>query len=118
MSNERAVTIDRLRHMVTAAQAIDSYTRRGRDVFYEDSAIRDAILYQIVILGEAAKAVVQLDPTLARDVSEVEWSLLAKMRDRITHHYWTTDREVVWETATKDVPAIRAALASVLARIG
>lgn len=26
------------------------------------------------------------------------------MRDRVAHHYWATDREVVWATATVAVP--------------
>ena len=33
-----------------------SVSERGRDAFDADPAVRDAILYQIIVLGEAAKA--------------------------------------------------------------
>lgn len=103
--------------MLEAADAIIGYTRRGREEFDSDSAVREAILYQIVILGEAAKAVVKADEELASELTEVEWSLLARMRDRLTHQYWAIDRQVVWLTATQDVPEIRRALAEALERL-
>lgn len=101
--------------MISAADAIARYVARGRAAFDDDSAIREAIVYQIAVIGEAAKAVVNADPELANDSPGVEWSLLAKMRDKVTHHYWAVDREIVWATATKDVPGIRILLAGVLA---
>lgn len=99
-----------MRHMVTAAEAIAGYVRRGREAFDTDSAIREAIVYQMVILGEAAKAVVVADGTIPHEIADVEWSLLARMRDKITHQYWAVDKEIVWATATQDIPAILATL--------
>ena len=72
-----------MRHMISAADAIARYVARGRAAFDDDSAIREAIVYQIAVIGEAAKAVVNADPELANDSPGVEWSLLAKMRDKI-----------------------------------
>lgn len=103
--------------MMAAADAIATYASRGRDAFDGDSTIRDAILYQIVVIGEAAKAVVAADETVATDVPNVEWSLWAKMRDRITHQYWATDHEIVWATAVEDVPELRDKLAGVIDRV-
>ena len=104
MSEGREAAIDRLRHMREAADAIVGYTDRGRDAFDNDAAVRDAVVYQTVVLGEAAKAVVQADPTLADALTRdgIEWSLLARMRDRLTHQYWRTDADIVWATATQD----------------
>lgn len=117
MSNGRALAIERLRHMIEASDAISEYTMRGRDVFENDAAVRDAILYQIVVLGEAAKAVVRADAALASELSGIEWSSLARMRDRLSHHYWVTDREIVWLTATRDIPEVREAIAAALERL-
>ena len=96
MSDERAIVIERMQHMVEAADAIAEYVARGRRTYDADSAVRDAILFRIVVIGEAAKAVVQRDPGLAADLSDVEWSALARMRDRITHQYWAIDAQIVW----------------------
>ncbi|HEY8793753.1 MAG TPA: HepT-like ribonuclease domain-containing protein [Gemmatimonadaceae bacterium] len=103
--------------MLEAADSIASYIGRGRDDFDADPALRDGVLYQIVVLGEAAKAVVKADALLAAEISEVEWSLLARMRDRLTHTYWATDREIVWLTATRDIPALREVLAAAIERL-
>lgn len=103
--------------MVEATHAIISYTTRGRDAFENDSALRDAILYQVVVLGEAAKAALAADPSLESALPDVEWSPIARMRDRLAHHYWATDREIVWATATVAVPELCDALTAALARL-
>jgi uncharacterized protein with HEPN domain len=105
---------DRLRHLVAAADAIAAYVARGRATFDADPAVRDAILYQIIVLGEAAKAALAADPGLAAAHPEIDWSPMARMRDRVAHHYWATDREVVWTTACDAVPALRRAVAAAL----
>ncbi len=115
MSKEgREAAVARLRHMLEAADAIIAYTARGREAFESDAAVRDAILYQIVVLGEAAKEALAADPSLEVSLPDVEWSPIARMRDRVAHHYWATDREVVWQTATTAVPALRETLAAAL----
>lgn len=118
MSDERAIALERMQHMVEAADAIAEYVARGREVFDADQAVRDAILFRIIVIGEAAKAVAQRDPALANDLSEVEWSALARMRDRITHQYWAIDSQIVWDTARDDIPDVRDLLAGALARLG
>jgi uncharacterized protein with HEPN domain len=87
--------------MAEAADAIAGYVARGRAAFDDDAAIRDAILYQIIVLGEAAKAALPV----------------ARMRDRVAHHYWATDREIVWATARDAVPALRRAVGDALAAL-
>lgn len=103
--------------MVEAADTIIGYTARGREAYESDAAVRDAILYQIVVLGEAAKAALSTDPSLESSLPDVEWSPIARMRDRVAHHYWATDREVVWQTATVAVPELRKALTAALNRL-
>ena len=114
MSKDRAAAVARLHHMLEATDTIIGYTARGREMFDTDPALRDAILYQVVVLGEAAKAALAIDPSLETVLPEVEWSPITRMRDRVAHHYWATDREVVWATATVAVPELREALATAL----
>lgn len=117
MSDAREITLERLEHMVEAADAVAAYVARGRAAFDTDPAVRDAILFRIVVIGEAAKAVAQRDPGLAAELTEVEWSALARMRDRITHQYWAVDTQIVWDTATADLPVVRDAISSALKRL-
>lgn len=117
MSRGRKVALDRMRHMLTAATAVAGYVERGRAAFDEDAAILDALLFQIIVIGEAAKAAVGADPTIEHDALGVEWSPWARMRDRVTHQYWANDPEIVWSTASNDVPKLRAALSLALAEL-
>ncbi|MGH6693052.1 MAG: HepT-like ribonuclease domain-containing protein [Gammaproteobacteria bacterium] len=89
---------------------------RGREAFDSDPAVREAMLYQIIVLGEAAKAALAADPTLPAALPNIDWSPIARMRDRVAHHYWATDRDVVWATATVAVPELRRSLAAALQR--
>ena len=66
--------------MADAAEAITSYVARGRGVYDSDPAIRDAILYQIVVLGEAVKAALAADPSIESAIDDVEWGPIARMR--------------------------------------
>ena len=100
--------------MAEAAIAIEEYAARGRAAFDTDPAVHDAILYRIVVLGEAAKAALAAAPALVNAHPEVDWRPIMRMRDRVAHHYWATDREVVWATATGAVPELRAAVAAAL----
>lgn len=117
MSDARAIALERMQHMIEAADAIAEYVARGRRAYDADAAVRDAILFRIVVIGEAAKAVVHRDPALAADLSEVEWSALARMRDRITHQYWAVDAQIVWDTAIEEIPEVRTILATALDRL-
>jgi len=103
--------------MTEAAETIGVYVARGRDAYDQDEAIRDAILYQVIVLGEAAKAALIADASLETELPEVEWSPIARMRDRVTHRYWATDPEIVWSTATVAVPELKRALTSAIARL-
>jgi len=37
------------------------------------------------------------------------------MRDKMIHQYWAVNGEIVWATATRHVPAIKAVLVKALA---
>ena len=117
MSDPPDRVVERLRHMLEAARTIQSYAARGRNAFDSDSAIRDAILYQIVVLGEAAKVVSKSAASFGELLSQEDLSLLSRMRDRISHRYWETDHEIVWSTAISDIPTLSIALNKAIERL-
>ncbi len=60
--------------------------------------------------GEAAK---QVSPETRAQFPAVPWSDAARTRDRLTHHYFDIDLDVLWETVTTDLPELLAALGPV-----
>ncbi len=38
--------------------------------------------------------------------TRVPWSAAARMRDRLIHHYFDIDLDILWATITDDLPAL------------
>ena len=93
----------RLADMLMAADEIAEIVRRGKHAFDHDSALRRAVERCLEIFGEAAKSI---SPELRAQHPSVPWSDMAKVRDRLSHHYHRIDPAQVWVIATDDVPAV------------
>jgi uncharacterized protein with HEPN domain len=72
-----------------------------REDFLEDTKTQSAVLHQLLVLGKATK---RLSDEFRDEHSEIEWRLMAGMRDILIHAYDTVDLDEVWKTATEDVP--------------
>jgi uncharacterized protein with HEPN domain len=73
----------------------------------QDRKTLDAIVWNLQVLGEAAKHVPQAVRALA---PAIPWREIAGMRDVIVHDYFGIDESVVSDAACNQVPALREAL--------
>jgi uncharacterized protein with HEPN domain len=94
----------RLRDMLDHAERVSSYVH---DITYEafaDDRLRvDAVLYNLEIVGEAARHVLE---TVRARYPDVPWREVAGMRNRIAHGYTSVNLAIVWATATLSVPQL------------
>lgn len=72
-----------------------------------DGAAYKAILYNFVIIGEAARHV---PDDIGRLTPEIDWGGMRAMRNVVTHVYFGVDAERVHQTITTDLPVTLAAL--------
>ena len=79
-----------------AADEIASIVSRGRAAFDDDVVLRRAVERCLEIIGEAAEAV---SPELRGAHPDVPWSDMAKIRDRLSHHYHRIDPAQLWTVA-------------------
>jgi uncharacterized protein with HEPN domain len=94
----------RIRHLQEAAQkAIDFSQGKTRQSLDEDELLRLALTKLIEIVGEAAKQVTEVT---RQGHPSVPWSAAARMRDRLIHHYFDIDLDVLWATVTEDLPRL------------
>ena len=86
----------RIRHLIDAAEtAVRLTTDRSRADLDTDEMLALALTKLIEIVGEAAKQVT----VETRNASPaVPWSAAARMRDRLVHHYFDIDLDVLWST--------------------
>ena len=73
--------------------------------------MRLALEPDLQIIGEAARALPEDVRALA---PEIPWSEIIGMRNILVHGYFDIDTDIVWEAATRDVPAIKPAVERLL----
>ncbi len=65
----------------------------------------DAICMNLIALGEAVKGLnKQTHGELLQQYPEIYWSGVMRMRDKIAHHYFEIDTDVVFRTIEEDIP--------------
>ena len=74
----------------------------------------DALLYEIVVLGEAAR---RLSPEVRAAHPEIPWREIIGMRSVITHGYDQIDDDELWEVIERDLPELTPKLEAVLAQL-
>jgi len=72
----------------------------------------DAVLYEIVVLGEAAR---RLSPEIRTAHPEVPWREIIGLRSVITHGYDQIDDDELWRVIERDLPDLLSKLESILA---
>ena len=98
--------------MIEAAEsAINFVTGRHRADLDSDQMLLFALVRAIEVLGEAAA---RISATTREAAAEIPWNLVVSMRNRLVHAYFDVDNEVVWKTATQELPALLPTLRALL----
>lgn len=81
--------------------------------FLTDAKTQSAVQHQLLIIGEAVK---RLSPAFRAQYPTIPWTAMTGMRDQLIHGYDAVDLGEVWQTATRDLPTLLAALEPLLPR--
>ncbi len=84
------------------------------DQFCQDKKTIFAVSRAIQIIGEAVK---KLPSSLREENPQLPWKDIAKMRDKVTHQYFSVKLDVVWDTVKQDLPILKSMIKPLLAKL-
>jgi uncharacterized protein with HEPN domain len=101
-----------LTDMLEAADAIGGFLQGiSREQFLKDDLLRSGVLQKLTIIGEAAA---RLPMDFCKRHPGVEWADIAAFRNIAVHEYFAIQWPIVWVTATKEVPELKAKVEAIL----
>lgn len=104
--------------------AIDTIIERASVVdnlddlpYSQDGMMRlDAICMNLIALGEAVKGLdKRTHGELLTQYPEIHWSGVMRMRDKIAHHYFDIDTDIVFQTVREDIPQLKKVIEKLIA---
>ncbi|MEA3342536.1 MAG: DUF86 domain-containing protein [archaeon] len=104
-----------IKHILASIENIESFSRGlSKNKFENDRLRQSAVIRELEILGEAVK---NLPIEFTVKYPWVEWSKIAGTRDKIIHHYFGIDLDVIWEIVIEDLPDLKRDISVIMKEI-
>ena len=100
--------LQRIKHIRDYCTEIEkTVTRYGRAfaIFDSDPDYQRSVSFSILQIGELSGGLSQEYRQATAD--RVQWGPIKGMRNVVAHNYGSMSREIIWETATTDIPALK-----------
>lgn len=82
--------------------------------FTEDLRTQQAIIMNILLVGEVATKLVQKFPEITTTYPDIPWNNIRGMRNRIAHEYFDLDLSVMWKTIHTAIPSLQLHLQKII----
>lgn len=99
--------LDYVGHMLEAAELAISYIAEiSKDEFLADKRTQQAVILNIVVIGEAATKLDNDYPDFTHRYPDIPWKSMRGMRNRVAHGYFDIDLNIVWDTVQGALPKL------------
>jgi len=103
-----------LNHIYIEAKFVVEHTKAiTYDEFIENEILIRAVERSLMIIGEAAK---MISEETKHELPQIEWRGMAGLRDKLIHHYFGVDYEIVWSVVTSKIPDLYSSLIEIVNR--
>lgn len=112
--NSLEIALSRLNHILDSISAIEKYTKDiNCNEFVSDSVVRDAVLYNFSVIGEAIAFV---DKSVL-EMSDYPWYKVRSFRNFIAHEYFNIKPEAVWMIIEKNLAELKSEIALLIRKL-
>ena len=72
--------------------------------FMRDEMTKRAFVRSLEIIGEATK---NIPDDFKKNYKSIKWKSLAGLRDKLIHHYFGVDYQIVWDVVINELPDLK-----------
>lgn len=102
---------DYLDHILEAVELAIGYCEGlEREDFLADRKTQQAVLLNLLIIGEAATKICHEYPEFVAHYPAVPWKPMRGMRNRLAHGYFEVNFDIVWDTVRTALPDLAASI--------
>ncbi len=95
-----------------AVLRINAYTQDLTfEQFLEDKKTQDAVVRNLEVIGEAVKNISEESKSR---FPQIPWKDLAGVRDKLIHHYFGVNFDIVWNIVKQELPELLSQLEEIL----
>ena len=95
-----------------AVLRVNEYTEKlTYEQFLKDKKTQDAVVRNIEIIGEAAK---NISEELKKKYPQIPWKDLAGARDKVIHHYFGVNFDILWNMIKLELPQVLSRLEAII----
>ena len=103
-----------LEHMLDAIRLARSYVAGlSKEDFLADKKTQQAVILNIVVIGEAATQLANECPAFVDQAPELPWKQMRGMRNRMAHGYFEINLDIVWVTVQDAFPHLERQIAAI-----
>lgn len=81
------------------------------NMFYADKKTQDSVIRNLEVIGEAVK---NISIELKELYTSVPWSDYAKVRDKLIHHYFGINFDIVWGIIEEELPGLKVEIKKII----
>ncbi|MEK6842133.1 MAG: DUF86 domain-containing protein [Nanoarchaeota archaeon] len=94
-----------IEHVLDSIRAIEDFSKGlSKEKLISNRLKKSAIIREIEVIGEAVK---NISESLKNSHKEIGWKEISGTRDKMIHHYFGVDMDIVWNIIKKDLPDLK-----------
>lgn len=84
---------------------------KSKEVFFEDEVFKDALLMNVVQIGECAN---RLSDECREELSDLPWNEIIGTRNIIVHGYARINNDIIWNVIENDICELKRKIEEIL----